>query len=417
MPEEALLVSSPPVAESSGAKPRKKERLLSLDALRGFDMFWIVCGEGIFHGIAAVIKQKHSLQQNTVDWQIGPTNDLTFIEKFFVTISNQLHHTVWNGFTFYDLIFPLFIFIAGVSMPYSFGKQLEANGVNKSGVKKKIYRSLIKRTLVLILLGMMVNGALQFKGYEATRFASVLGRIALSCFFAAVIYLNANLRLQIIWFFALLFGYWAAMMLIPVPSYGAGVLTPEGNLEAYVDRILLPGKLHRKVYDPEGLLSTIPAIGSAMLGVFAGQFLRLSSQRWNSVKKATTLFGAGVLLLVTGLLWNLFFPINKNMWTSSYVLYAGGWSAVLLALFYFVIDVCGFSKWCSPLVWMGANSILIYVAAHGLVNFEHSSQFLFGGLINKTPAIWHPAFLWVGVAVIQFSLLYFLYKKKWFLKV
>lgn len=416
MAEEALLVSSPPVYEASGAKPKKKERLLSLDALRGFDMFWIVCGEGIFHGIAAVIKQKHSLQQNTVDWQIGPTNDLNFVEKIFVTISNGLHHTVWNGFTFYDLIFPLFIFIAGVSMPYSFGKQLEG-AANKETVKKKIYRSLIKRTVILLLLGMMVNGALQLKGYEATRFASVLGRIALSCFFAAIIYLNSNLRSQIIWFFALLLGYWAAMMWIPVPAYGAGVLTPEGNLEAHVDRILLPGKLHRKVYDPEGLLSTIPAICSALLGVFAGQFLRFSSQKWSGLKKSMTLFIAGILMLCAGLLWNLVFPINKNMWTSSYVLYAGGWSVLLFALFYFVIDVRGLNRWCVPFVWMGANSILIYIAAHGLVNFEHSSQFLFGGLINFAPAVWHSALLWVGVALFQFSLLYFLYVKKWFLKV
>src|SRR5207249_11672194 len=112
-------------------------------------------------------------------------------------------------------------------------------------------------TIILILLGMVVNGALQLKGYEHTRFASVLGRIALSCFFAALIYLNCKLRTQIIWFVVLLLGYWAAMLWIPVPGYGAGVLTPEGNLDGYVDRILLPGKLHRVVYDPEGLLSTI----------------------------------------------------------------------------------------------------------------------------------------------------------------
>ncbi|GAA4735882.1 DUF5009 domain-containing protein [Flavisolibacter ginsenosidimutans] len=405
-------------AETALIKPEKANtRLLSLDALRGFDMFWIVCGEGIAHGIASVVKEKHSLVQSTVDWQIKMTGDLSFVERFFVTISNQLHHTVWNGFTFYDLIFPLFIFIAGVSMPYSFGKQLEQPGANKSIVRKKIYRSLVKRTIVLLLLGMMVNGALQLKGYDATRFASVLGRIALSCFFAAVIYLNCRLRTQILWFVFLLLGYWAAMMLIPVPGFGSGVLTPEGNLEAYVDRILLPGKLHRKVYDPEGLLSTIPAIGSALLGVFAGQFLRNLSKHWRGIKKATTLFLAGLVLLGLGLLWNVVYPVNKNMWTSSYVLYAGGWSVLLFALFYFVIDVNDYKKWCMPLVWMGANSILIYVAAHGLVNFEHSSQFLFGGLINITPAIWHSALVWTGVAVIQFALLYFFYQKKWFLKV
>lgn len=169
-------VAAPTAKTSTG-------RLHSLDALRGFDMFWIISGEGIFHGIASAIKQKYSLQQSTVDWQINITNNVTPVERFFITITNQLHHTVWNGFTFYDMIFPLFIFIAGVSMPYSIGKKMEGAGINRPFVKKEIYRSLIKRTLILIFLGMVVNGALQLKGYEATRFASVLGRIAISCFF------------------------------------------------------------------------------------------------------------------------------------------------------------------------------------------------------------------------------------------
>ncbi len=159
-------------------------------------------------------------------------------------------------------------------MPYSFSSQLHKTGASRREGQKKIYAALIKRTLLLVLLGMVVNGALQFKGYEQTRFASVLGRIALSCFFAALIYLNTSVRWQIIWLLAILLGYWAAMMLIPVPGYGAGSITPEGNLSAYIDRLLLPGKLHRMVYDPEGLLSTVPAIASAMLGIFAGQLLR-----------------------------------------------------------------------------------------------------------------------------------------------
>jgi predicted acyltransferase len=392
-------------------------RLQSLDALRGFDMFWIISGEGIFHGIASVIKQKYSLQQSTVDWQIRITDDVSPIERLFVTISNQLHHTVWNGFTFYDLIFPLFIFIAGVSMPFSYGKKLEQPATDKWGIKKDIYRSLIKRTIILILLGMVVNGALQFNGYENTRFASVLGRIALSCFCAAVIYLNCKLSTQIIWFFAISLGYWAAMKLIPVPGYGAGVLTPEGNLEGYVDRILLPGKLHRKVYDPEGLLSTIPAICSAMLGIFAGQFLRWSQQRWSAFRIAGCLFVSSIILIQLGWLWGFIFPVNKNMWTSSFVLYAGGWSAFLFALFYLVIDVWGYKKWSMLLVWIGTNSILIYMAAHGVINFEHTSQFLFGGLINQAPEVWHQALLWTGVALIQLAALYFLYRKKWFLKI
>ena len=390
-------------------------RLLSLDALRGFDMFWIISGEGIFHGLANVVLTKHALYRNPTDWQIVTTGDLNFWERIAVGISNQLHHSPWNGFTFYDIIFPLFIFIAGISMPFSFGKQMENAGTNVAIAKKNIYRSLIKRTLILIFLGMVVNGLFKWQGYENTRIASVLGRIALSCFFAAIIYLNTSLRTQIIWFAGILLLYWAAMMLVPVPGYGAGILTPEGNLEAYIDRILLPGKLHRAVYDPEGLLSTIPAIGTAMLGIFTGQFLR--NEKLSSAKKTLLLVASGAILLLLGLLWSTVFPINKNMWTSSFVLYAGGWSVLLFALFYYIIDVAGFKKWSMPFVWIGCNSILIYMAAHGLVHFEATSAFLFGGLYNKTPDVWHDAFMWTGVALIQCAALYFLYKKKWFLKV
>jgi predicted acyltransferase len=404
--------------ENNGAKmmvPPKK-RLLSLDALRGFDMFWIVCGEYIFHGLSGAIKEKYALSQNPVDYQIATTDQLSFFEKILVGISNQLHHSVWNGFTFYDLIFPLFIFIAGVSMPYSIGSQLRnaSSSIERSIAKRKIYRSLTKRTIILIILGMLVNGLLQWKGYSNTRFASVLGRIALSCFFAAIIYVNCSLRKQLFWFAGLLFGYWAIMQWVPVPGFGSGVLTPEGNLASYIDRLLLPGKLHRAIYDPEGLLATIPAIASAMLGIFTGQFL--SNENYKPSKKSLLLFVAGIVLLIAGMLWNFIFPINKNMWTSSFVLFAGGWSVVLFSFFYFIIDVMEFKKWCLPFVWMGANSILIYMAAHGVIDFAYTSKFLFGGLINKLPELWSQAMIWTGVAIIQFSLLYFLYKKKWFLK-
>jgi predicted acyltransferase len=404
--------------------PQKKKstgRLVSLDALRGFDMFWIISGEGIFHGLANVVLTKHALYRDPTNWQIATTADLNFGERLAIGISNQLHHTVWNGFTFYDVIFPLFIFIAGVSMPFSFSKQLQSQSPGSSlhgpavSAKKNIYRSLIKRTLILIFLGMVVNGLFKWQGYEHTRMASVLGRIALSCFFAAIIYLNCSLRVQIIWFAGLLLAYWAAMMLIPVPGFGAGVLTPEGNLEGYVDRILLPGKLHRVVYDPEGLLSTIPAIGSAMLGIFTGQFLQ--NEKLTSVRKAVTLLAGAVALLLAGSLWGIVFPVNKNMWTSSFVLFAGGWSMLLFALFYFIIDVAGYKKWSMPLVWVGCNSILIYMAAHGMVDFESTSAFLFGGLYNKLPDVWHDALLWAGVALIQFLAMYFLYRKKCFLKI
>lgn len=394
------------------------KRLLSLDALRGFDMFWIISGEGIFHSLANVVMNKHGLIRNAQDWTIATNSHLSFAERLMIGISNQLHHTPWNGFTFYDMIFPLFIFISGVSMPFSYHKYFnETKTADKKAATKKIYTALIKRTLLLILLGMVVNGLLQWQGYENTRFASVLGRIALAGFFAALIYLNCSLRKQLFWFAFILLGYCAMMLLIPVPGYGAGILTPEGNLSAFIDRQFLPGKLHRIVYDPEGLLSTFPAIASALLGVFTGQFLKWESASLSPKKKTLALVFSGFLLLGLGLAWSIFFPINKNMWTSSFVFFAGGWSVLLFAMFYYVIDVSGYKSWTLPLVWIGTNSILIYMAAHGLVNFESSSRFLFGGIMNRIPADWQPVLLWTGVLIIQLKVLQILYDKKWFLKI
>lgn len=397
-------------------KADRPKRLQSLDALRGFDMFWIISGEGIFHGMADAVMANHALTRNPENWQIGIKADLAWWEKILVQISNQLHHSPWNGFAFYDLIFPLFIFIAGVSMPYSIGNKLDNAGIIKSVTKKEIYRSLIKRTILLILFGMIVNGALQFKGYETTRFASVLGRIGLSCFFAAIIYLNASFRARIFWCAGILIGYWLLMSFVPVPGFGAGVLTQEGNLAAYIDRLLLPGKLHRTVYDPEGLLSTIPAIVTALLGIFAGEFLKAKQNNFSANKKAGILATSAMLLLLAGKLFGYIFPINKIMWTSSFVLYTGGWSLLLLSLFYFIIDVQQIKKWSQPLVWIGMNSILIYITAHGLVNFQYSSEFLFGGFIKYVPAAWQSALIWTGVLILQLALLYYCHKKRIFLK-
>lgn len=379
-------------------------------------MFWIVSGEGIFHGLANGIKEKHSLIQNPIDWRIATNENLSLLERILVGISNQLHHSPWNGFTFYDLIFPLFIFISGVSMPFSYQKYFD-NKTTGIDTSRAIYFALIKRTLILVLLGVIVNGLFKWNGYEHTRFASVLARIGLSTFFAAVIYLNFSLPKQIIWFFAILIGYYLLMITVPVPTFGAGSLTPEGNLSAYIDRLFLPGKLHRIVYDPEGLFSTIPAICSAMLGIFAGTFIKSASPLFTPHKKILYLLVAGVISLLLGLAWGLIFPINKTLWSSSFVFFAGGWSILIFAVFYYIIDVKAYSKWSIPFVWMGTNSILIYVCAHGLFNFESTAQFLFGGMINFIPVMWQQAALWTGVLIVQLFLLKFLYDKKWFLKI
>lgn len=377
----------------------KSARLVSLDALRGFDMFWIMSGEQIIHALA-----------KTTNWPL------------FVWFSGQLHHTVWNGITFYDMIFPLFLFIAGVSTPYSLLKKMQAAGVESAGSlpaaeKKKIYLNMLKRTCILLVLGMMVNGLLKFNGYHNIRFASVLGRIGLAWFFAGLIYLNFSIRGQVIWLVLLLLGYWAAMMLIPVPGFGAGVLTMDGSLESYIDRLLLPGRLHDKVHDPEGILSTIPAIGTALLGVLTGSFLQNGRLRLTMFQKACLMAAAGLVLIGAGSVFNLVFPINKRLWSSSFVLYVGGFSLVFLSVFYLVIDVWGFKKWAQPFVWTGANSILIYLCAEGAVDFAHTAGYLFGGLIQAAPVNWQPVWQAVSVTTLQLVLLYWLYRNKIFLKI
>jgi len=384
---------------SNTSSANQSARLVSLDALRGFDMFWIMSGEHIIHTLAKATQR-----------------------PLFIWMSDQLHHTVWNGFTFYDMIFPLFLFIAGVSMPYSLQKKMLKAGVDNAAQlpaaeKRKIYGAMLKRTCILIVLGMVVNGLLNFNGLSNTRFASVLGRIGLAWFFAGLIYLNCNLRKQIIWLLFLLLGYWAVMMLIPVPGFGAGVLTMEGSLESYIDRLLLPGRLHDVVHDPEGILSTIPAVGTALIGVFTGIFLKWKSKDFSMIKKAIALFAVGVVLLLLGLLWDMDFPINKRLWTSSFVVYVGGWSLILLSIFYFIIDVLGWKKWSFPFIIIGTNSIVIYMAAEGMINFAHIANYIFGGLINFAAVAWQPVLAAATVTLAQLAMLYFLYRNKLFLKI
>ena len=373
-------------------------RLISLDALRGFVMFWIMSGEHIVHALA----------------KAAPI-------PVFVWMSSQLHHAEWNGITFYDMIFPVFLFVAGVSMPYSFEKKIQLAGVNSakdlpSNEKRKIYLSMLRRTFILLVLGFVVNGLLRFDGFDNTRLASVLGRIGLAWFFAGIIYLNFDIKKQLIWFFGILIGYYVAMKWIPVPDFGAGILTKEGSLEGYIDRLLLPGRLHSKVYDPEGIFSTLPAISTALLGVFVGTFLKAKSSFSINVKLLLMTLTA-VVLIIAGFIWDISFPINKHLWTSSFVCFVGGFSILFFVFFYVIIDLFGFQKWAFPLILIGSNSILIYIAAEGLVDFKHTADYVFGGLINFTPIDWQPFFAALSVTVVQLILLYFLYKKKWFLKI
>jgi predicted acyltransferase len=270
------------------------QRLYSLDALRGFDMFWIMGAEEIVHNIAKVTGS-------------------SFMEAFAI----QLTHPAWHGFHFYDLIFPLFLFMAGVATPYSVGKELD-NGKSRNQLLFRV----IKRGIILVLLGIIYNNGLELRPIAEIRFGSVLGRIGLAYMFANIIYLYTTQRGQIIWFCSLLMGYWFLLLFNSAPGFPSGDFTMEGNFASYLDRLILPGKLYKHIHDPEGLISTIPAIGTGLLGIYAGNLLKNSPMTMQ--RKALHLFIMGVVSLVLAQIWNLVFPINKNLWSSSFVLQVGG---------------------------------------------------------------------------------------------
>jgi len=364
---------------SSPALP--SARLQSLDALRGFDMFWIVGGETIIAALGTL-----------TGWH------------GFQRILDELEHPEWNGFTFYDLIFPLFLFIAGVAMPYSLGRRLEAGDS-----KAKLCMSVIRRGLVLVLLGLIYQGLLTFD-FANLRYPSVLGRIGLAYLFAGLIFLFTTWRGQLAWGVGLLLGYWAAMMWIPVPSFGAGDLAPGHTLTDFLDRTLLPGKLYMGDRDPEGLLSTIPAISTALFGAVAGCWIRFGKASGHAKAGGMLLIGLGCLGL--GWFWDGSFPVNKNLWSSSFVLVTAGWSLIFLALFYWVIDVLRFQKWAFPFVVIGTNAITIYLAV-AFIDFQGLAETIF----QPGKSALHPALFGCLGFLLAWSILYAMYRRKWFLRV
>jgi len=367
---------------------KKNGRLTSLDALRGFDMFFIMGGEKI----------------------VVALGDLTgFTICTWAAI--QMDHVEWNGFHFYDMIFPLFLFIAGVSMPFSFAKR---KSMGQS--KRKIYRHIFQRMITLVLFGIIYNDFLQFE-WGNMRYASVLGRIGLGWFFAALIVFNSSPKWWYAWFGGILIFYWVIMMWIPVPGLGAGILTIEGNLAGYVDRLLLPGRLYFGTHDPEGILSTIPAISTALLGAITGNFLRIPENKISRIRKAMWIGISGGAFLILGWIWGYIFPINKNLWSSSFVIFTGGWSLLLLGLFYLVIDVWGKKRWAFFFVVIGMNSITIYMLQAGIINFTSSNDFFFGGLIHSFSGSWESLISAIGYTTLCWVFLYILYRKKIFLKV
>jgi len=381
---EAVIAPSKKHLATAGTMP---PRLYSLDALRGFDMFWIMGAEGIFE-------------------QMAKANGSTFWQA----IANQFTHPAWDGFHFYDSIFPLFLFIAGAATPYSVGRELE-----KGKTKSQVMFRVIKRAIILVLLGLVVNNGLEIRPISDIRFGSVLGRIGLAYMFANIIYIYTKKQsTQIIWFCSLLIGYWLLLKFNSAPGFPMGDLTMEGNFASYLDRSILPGKLYLKIHDPEGLISTIPAIGTGLLGIMTGSFLKNSTL--SGAAKAGRMALLGVIFIGLALLWNLDFPINKNLWTSSFVLTVGGYSLIALSLFYYIIDVKGYKSWAFFFKVIGMNSILIYMSGH-FIKWSYTTDGFFHWLGQLIGDPYNAVALAICFVMVKWAFLYFMYKKKVFLRV
>lgn len=343
------------------------ERMLSIDVLRGFDMFWIAGGEDIVHGLdEAAASGAPGPDGTIVATQHSP------ILEFFAT---QLRHVSWEGFRFYDLIFPLFLFLIGTSIVFSLGRIVREEGM--ASAHKRVF----KRFLIMYLLGIFYYGGFSHlwhlpDGTSGIRLVGVLQRLALGYLFASLLYLHLRERGLAIALVAVLAVYWGLMTFIPAPGEAQVSFEPGRNLANYIDMHYVPGRMNDKTpdgnggffrWDPEGALSTIPAVGTALLGIFAGILLKRKDV--DGKRKVMLLAGAGVALVLLGELWGLQFPVIKKLWTSSYVLVAGGYSCLLVAAFYLVVDLWKVRWWTAPFIWIGTNSLAVYLACN-VFDFE-----------------------------------------------
>jgi predicted acyltransferase len=380
--------SEPASAVPNTTATNSPGRLESLDALRGFDMFWIA-GGGMIGGAL------NKFGPGTLGEGIG----------------YQLQHVPWEGFRFEDLIFPMFVFIAGVSIVFSVPKMIEREGVGAA------IRRILTRTLVLFVIGVFFSGGFA-RGLDQVRWLGVLQRIALAYGGASLLFIWLKPRGLIVACLTLLLGYWALLALYPVPEFGAGDYAEGHNLTNYIDKLHLPGRKYDGDHDPEGLLSTLPAIGSCLLGVFAGLWLRGSTP---NTRKALGLALAGALLLGIGWLWSPWFPVIKKLWTSSFVLVAAGWSAILLSAFYWIIEIQGWRRWAAPFVWIGLNPITIYLAGSIIDWPKLAARFTGGDLQKRLNQSVHvgtgdllTALVGVGFCIL---LAWFLHKRRIYLRV
>ncbi|MGA8356089.1 MAG: hypothetical protein WB772_01920, partial [Xanthobacteraceae bacterium] len=310
------------------------------------------------------------------------------------------------------LIFPLFVFLTGVSIVLSLPRLVEREG------RAKAHLRVLRRSLLLYLLGVIAYGGIS-QHWTDIRLLGVLQRIALCYFFTSLMFLNFNLRGLVAALIVLLIGYWALMTFVPVPDTGMASYAPDVNLANWIDRNYLPGRLWDVTRDPEGMLSTLPAIGTCLFGVFAGLLLRDS--RVDEQQKSLWLLGAGCVLLLAGYLWALEFPVIKAIWTSSFVLITAGYSAIMLALMHQIIDVWQWRRWAMVFVWVGANALALYFL-NDIVNFWAIAARFVGGdfasLLDRTVAEGTGGFI-ISLAALGLAvtLAGFLYRHKIFIRV
>lgn len=371
---------------------KKSDRLLSLDVFRGIT-------------IAGMI-----LVNNPGDWG---------------NIYPPLKHAEWNGCTPTDYIFPFFLFIVGVAITFSLSKRKE-EGTDQ---KKLIYQ-IIKRSLILFLLGLIMAGFPYFD-LSTIRIPGVLQRIAVVYLISAILFLKTNIRTQGILFVTLLIVYWILMTFIPVPSIGYANLEPTTNLAAYFDNLLLNGHLWKvtKVWDPEGILSTLPAISTTLSGIFLGYWLK--KKEIDDNEKTVWIFAAGIILLLLGIFWDPFFPINKSLWTSSYVLYTSGLALLFFAMCYWFIDIKKIKWWIKPFEVYGMNAITVFFLSGllaktmGIIKLSNADGteislkgFLYQTYFTPYFSPINASLFWALIYVLFWlGIMWILYQKKIFIKV
>lgn len=371
--------------------PNVKTRILSIDALRGFDMIWILGAEGVFAALFTLTNL-----------------------SFFHVAAEQMKHSMWHGFTAYDLIFPLFIFLSGVSIGIA-GKPMNQYPVVQQ--KQKLIHA-FKRLFLLLFLGVIYNhgwGTGLPTNIEDIRFASVLGKIGIAWFCAAILVWYVSIKMQWTIAVVLLVGYYLLLTFVEIGGYGAGNYSSSGALNAWFDQMLLPGTTYQNLLiDPEGVLSNVSSIVNALCGVFIGRLV-IQFQNKPILLLRALCFLAG-LSLFAGYLWGIVFPINKTLWTSSFVLVTCGYSILLLAIFYALVDVLKLQGWSVFFAVIGTNSIIIYLAS-SLVNWQYTVTSLLGGVISTAPANWQALLSIVALVGLQWLVLLWLYRRKIYIKV